>query len=53
MIEKEGERLGDWRKGLALGGLGVLAFSGALPATRLAAPVFGATILTCGRIGGE
>ncbi|HLW92816.1 MAG TPA: DMT family transporter [Roseiarcus sp.] len=39
-----------WRKGLALGGLGVLAFSGTLPATRLAAPVFGATMLTCSRI---
>ena len=40
----------DWRAGLATGCLGLLAFSGTLPATRLAAPVFGATILTCSRI---
>lgn len=38
------------RKGSVLGGLGVLAFSGTLPATRVAAPVFGPTILTCSRI---
>lgn len=40
----------DWRTGLVLGGLGLLAFSGTLPATRLAVPVFGPTILTCSRI---
>jgi drug/metabolite transporter (DMT)-like permease len=40
----------DWRTGLLLGGLGLLAFSGTLPATRLAVPVFGPTILTCSRI---
>jgi drug/metabolite transporter (DMT)-like permease len=40
----------DWRAGLAFGCLGLLAFSGTLPATRLAVPVFGPTILTCGRI---
>jgi drug/metabolite transporter (DMT)-like permease len=39
-----------WRTGLVLGCLGLLAFSGTLPATRLAVPVFGPTILTCGRI---
>ena len=39
-----------WRTGLGLGSLGVLAFSGTLPATRVAVPVFGPTILTCGRI---
>ena len=40
----------DWRAGLVFGGLGLLAFSGTLPATRLAVPVFGPTILTCSRI---
>jgi drug/metabolite transporter (DMT)-like permease len=40
----------DWRAGLVLGGLGLLAFSGTLPATRLAVPVFGPAILTCSRI---
>lgn len=40
----------NWRNGLAMGTLGLLAFSGTLPATRLAVPVFGPTILTCGRI---
>jgi drug/metabolite transporter (DMT)-like permease len=39
-----------WRAGLVLGCLGLLAFSGTLPATRLAVPVFGPTILTCSRI---
>jgi drug/metabolite transporter (DMT)-like permease len=39
-----------WRTGLVLGCLGLLAFSGTLPATRLAVPVFGPTILTCSRI---
>ena len=39
-----------WWSGLALGTLGMLAFSGTLPATRIAAPTFGPTILTCGRI---
>jgi drug/metabolite transporter (DMT)-like permease len=43
-------RQSDWRRGLVFGGLGVLAFSGTLPATRLAAPIFGAAILTCSRI---
>ena len=33
-----------------MGTLGLLAFSGTLPATRIAVPVFGPTILTCGRI---
>lgn len=40
----------DWRTGLLLGCLGLLAFSGTLPATRLAVPAFGPTILTCSRI---
>jgi drug/metabolite transporter (DMT)-like permease len=40
----------DWRTGLVLGSLGLLAFSGTLPATRLAVPVFGPTILTTSRI---
>jgi drug/metabolite transporter (DMT)-like permease len=39
-----------WRARLVLGCLGLLAFSGTLPATRLAVPVFGPTILTCSRI---
>lgn len=39
-----------WQNGLVLGFLGLLAFSGTLPATRLAVPVFGPTILTCSRI---
>ena len=33
-----------------MGTLGVLAFSGTLPATRLAAPAFGAAVLTCSRV---
>ncbi len=33
-----------------MGSLGLLAFSGTLPATRLAVPVLGPTILTCSRI---
>lgn len=37
-------------RGLLLGTLGMLAFSGTLPATRLAVPAFGPTILTCSRI---
>ena len=38
------------RNGLLLGSLGMLAFSGTLPATRLAVPAFGPTVLTCSRI---
>lgn len=38
-----------WR-GLVFGTLGMLAFSGTLPATRLAVPAFGPTVLTCSRI---
>ena len=40
----------SWRSGLFMGILGLLAFSGTLPATRLAVPAFGPIILTCGRI---
>ncbi len=40
----------NWRAGLIFGCLGLLAFSGTLPATRVAVPVFGPTILTCARI---
>ena len=40
----------NWRTGLMWGGFGLLAFSGTLPATRLAVPAFGPTILTCSRI---
>lgn len=36
--------------GVLLGGLGMLAFSGTLPATRMAVPFFGPTVLTCSRI---
>src|SRR5882724_5817545 len=39
-----------WRSGLLLGTLGMLAFSGTLPATRLAVPAFGPIVLTCSRI---
>lgn len=39
-----------WRDGLLAGGLGVLAFSGTLPATRAAVPFFGPTIITGARI---
>lgn len=39
-----------WESGLLLGTLGMLAFSGTLPATRLAVPAFGPTVLTCSRI---
>lgn len=39
-----------WWSGLTMGALGVLAFSGTLPATRLAVPDFGPTVLTCSRI---
>lgn len=39
-----------WQSGLVFGCLGLLAFSGTLPATRLAVPVFGPMILTCSRI---
>ena len=45
--DRAGER---WRRGVALGSLGMLAFSGTLPATRLAVPAFGPTVLTCSRI---
>lgn len=37
-------------RGVVLGCVGVLCFSGTAPATRVAAPVFGATTLTMGRI---
>jgi drug/metabolite transporter (DMT)-like permease len=40
----------QWRDGLLMGSLGMLAFSGALPATRLAVPVFGPTLITSARI---
>jgi drug/metabolite transporter (DMT)-like permease len=33
-----------------MGGFGMLAFSGTLPATRLAVPVFGPTLMTSARI---
>lgn len=36
--------------GVALGSVGMLAFSGTLPATRVATSAFGPTILTCSRI---
>jgi drug/metabolite transporter (DMT)-like permease len=39
-----------WHSGLILGMLGMLAFSGTLPATRLAVPAFGPIVLTCSRI---
>jgi drug/metabolite transporter (DMT)-like permease len=39
-----------WSDGLALGSLGVLAFSGTLPATRVAVPDFGPAIITLARI---
>src|SRR5919108_1076717 len=39
-----------WWAGIVMGCLGMLAFSGTLPATRVAVPVFGPTILTCSRI---
>lgn len=39
-----------WWDGLLLGSLGMLAFSGTLPATRVAVPAFGPTIITFGRI---
>src|SRR5207237_10805290 len=39
-----------WWNGLLLGALGMLAFSGTLPATRLAVASFGPTVLTCSRI---
>jgi drug/metabolite transporter (DMT)-like permease len=38
------------RGGIWLGALGVLCFSGTAPATRIAAPVFGAGVLTWSRI---
>lgn len=38
------------RQTLLLGFLGVLCFSGTAPATRVAAPVFGADVLTWSRI---
>jgi drug/metabolite transporter (DMT)-like permease len=40
----------NWQTGLIPGSLGLLAFSGTLPATRVAVPVFGPAILTCSRI---
>jgi drug/metabolite transporter (DMT)-like permease len=39
-----------WSDGLVAGSLGVLCFSGTLPATRLAAPVFGSSVVTFARI---
>jgi drug/metabolite transporter (DMT)-like permease len=39
-----------WSDGLLAGSLGVLCFSGTFPATRLAAPVFGAGAVTFARI---
>ena len=39
-----------WRDGILAGGLGVLAFSGTLPATRAAVPFFGPAIITGVRI---
>jgi len=39
-----------WRDGLVMGSLGMLAFSGTLPATRLAVPAFGAILVTSARI---
>ena len=48
---KHGEMsLTQERLGLALGALGMLAFSGTLPATRIAVPTLGPAILTFGRI---
>nr|WP_052477874.1 DMT family transporter [Kibdelosporangium sp. MJ126-NF4]CEL14641.1 Permease of the drug/metabolite transporter (DMT) superfamily [Kibdelosporangium sp. MJ126-NF4]CTQ96730.1 Permease of the drug/metabolite transporter (DMT) superfamily [Kibdelosporangium sp. MJ126-NF4] len=41
---------GRWRDGLILGCLGVVCFSGTPPATRVAAPVFGAATLTLSRV---
>lgn len=41
---------GHWSDGLALGCVGVLAFSGTLPATRVAVPAFGPTLITLARI---
>lgn len=41
---------GTFWTGILMGGLGMLAFSGTLPATRVAAPVFGATLITSARI---
>jgi drug/metabolite transporter (DMT)-like permease len=46
----EAAKAPNWRAGLAMGGLGMLAFSGTLPATRLAVPEFGPFLLTAGRI---
>lgn len=40
----------QWSDGLLLGSLGVLAFSGTLPATRAAVSSFSPLILTCARI---
>jgi drug/metabolite transporter (DMT)-like permease len=45
-----GHRPKHWGSGLLMGTLGMLAFSGTLPATRLAVPAFGPTALTCSRI---
>lgn len=39
-----------WWDGVLLGTLGMLAFSGTLPATRVAVPALGPTIITFGRI---
>ena len=39
-----------WWDGLAMGSIGMLAFSGTLPATRLAVPVFGPALITSARV---
>jgi drug/metabolite transporter (DMT)-like permease len=41
---------GRWTGGLLLGAAGVIGFSGTVPATRVAAPVFGPVTLTFARI---
>lgn len=50
MTATEGTTRPRPRDGLALGCLGLLCFSGTAPATRVAAPVFGADVLTWSRI---
>jgi drug/metabolite transporter (DMT)-like permease len=42
--------VGRWTDGLLLGAAGVIGFSGTVPATRVAAPVFGPVTLTFARI---
>ena len=43
-------RAARWSDGLVPGAIGVLCFSGTLPATRVAAPVFGSGVVTFARI---